>query len=131
MSRKAGRNDQRALQDAAARGSGGAWVRLRGLYSERVRAVVDDVHRGGGLSLRDLVNIELAELLSMKEEVAAMSDPGDRLIERMASLELQSRKSLRTLIEAIGDTGAVDTRPVRVPEGLRVLPRADEGDDLL
>ena len=131
MPPRAKRNDQKALQDEAAQGSGRAWGRLRLTYSPEVREVVDDVAQGGGLSLRDLILLEMAELLTMRAELQGMTDPGDRVVERISSLMLQSRKNLRSLVEALGDVGDVDTRPVRVPEGLRVLPGPDEGDDLL
>ena len=125
------RNDQAALQRAALDGAGRAWGAVRHLYSPTVVGLVDDVAGGGGISLRDLALIELAELFTLKEDYAAQVDPGERFLERVRSLELQSRKNLRTIVDSMGEGGDVDTRPVRVPDGLRVLPPPDEGDELL
>jgi len=125
------RDATRVQQSAGVKGTRRAWHRLRAMYSERVRDVVDEIEEAGGLSLRDLIALELAELLSIKAELGSMVQPGDRLIERMESLMLQSRKNLRSLVEAQGDSGGVSAQPVRVPEGLRILPSPDEGDDIL
>ena len=125
------RDAQKKAQQDATDGTGRAWSRLRLMYSRKVRNKVDQIETAGGLSLRDLVALELAELLSMKEQLSSIDDPGDRLIERMESLALQSRKNLRSLVEAIGDGGGLSAQPVRVPEGLRILPPPDCGDNLL
>ena len=125
------RDAAKARQSATVKGTKRAWHRLRGMYSETVRNVVDEIEESGGLSLRDLIALELAEFLSIKSELGEMDQPGDRLIERMESLMLQSRKNLRSLVESQGDSGGVSAQPVRVPEGLRILPSPDEGDDLL
>jgi len=129
--RGAQRNAQKQKQQDISNETGRAWKRLRLRYSKRVRETVDAIERDGSVSFRDLIALELAELLSLQEMFASFDDPGDRVIERIQSLMLQSRKNLRSLVESLGDGGGVSAQPVRVPEGLRILPRPDEGDDLL
>ena len=129
--RGAERNAQKQKQQDIANQTGRAWKRLRLRYTKNVRETVDAIERDGGLSFRDLIAIELAELLSLQDNLASLTDPGDRVIERLESLSLQSRKNLRSLLESVGDGGGVSAQPVRVPEGLRVLPQPDDGDDLL
>ena len=129
--RGAERNAQKQKQQDISNQTGRAWKRLRLRYTKNVRETVDAIERDGGLSFRDLIAIELAELLSLQDNLASLTDPGDRVIERLESLSLQSRKNLRSLLESVGDGGGVSAQPVRVPEGLRVLPQPDDGDDLL
>ena len=129
--RGAQRDTQKQKQQDIASQTGRAWRRLRLRYSKRVRETVDAIESDGSVSLRDLIAIELAELLSLQEMFASFDEPGDRVIERIQSLMLQSRKNLRSLVESLGDSGGVSAQPVRVPEGLRILPPPDEGDDLL
>ena len=101
------------------------------MYSPEVCQLVDELDRGGGLSLHDLVLLEVAELMTMRADLHELDSPGERALERMNSLMLQSRKNLRSLVESMGETGDADNRTVVVPEGLRVLPPPDDGDDLL
>jgi len=110
-----GTNDVVALQrDLAARATGG-WRVLRGIYTDDVRAIVE---AAGSLSLGDLQRVELAEYLSMVELLRSAEDPGDRLIERLESLKLQSRKQLARITEAMGPTVDANTQPVTTPEWL-------------
>jgi len=129
--RGAERDAQKQQQQDITKQTGRAWKRLRSRYTKNVRETVDAIERDGGISFRDLIALELAELLSIQDALASFDDPGDRVIERLESLMLQSRKNLRSLVESLGDGGGVSAQPVRVPEGLRILPRPDEGDDLL
>ena len=129
--RGAERNAAKQQQQEIASRTGRAWKRLRFRYTKNVRETVDAIEGDGGLSFRDLIAIELAELLSLQDNLARLSDPGDRVIERLESLSLQSRKNLRSLLESVGDGGGMSAQPVRVPEGLRILPSPDDGDDLL
>ena len=108
-------NDQVALaRDIAAQSSSG-WAVLRGVYSDEVVTVVE---AAGCLSLGDLQRIELAEYLSMVELLRSADDPGDRLIERIESLKLQSRKHLTRITEAMGPSVDANTQTVEVPAWL-------------
>jgi len=89
-----------------------------------VTAYVDG---GEALTLRDVLYLELASHEQMRDRC----EESPREAAALTSVMLQSRKHMRMILQDIGDTGDVDTRPVRVPEGLRVLPSPDEGDDLL
>ena len=100
-------------------------------YAKRIRETVDAIESDGGISFRDLIALELAELLTIQDALTSLDNPGDRVIERLESLMLQSRKNLRSLVESLGDGGGISAQPVRVPDGLRILPPPDEGDDLL
>jgi len=129
--RGAQRNAQKQKQQDISNETGRAWGRLRSRYTKRIRETVAAIESDGGISFRDLIALELAELLTIQDALTSLDNPGDRVIERLESLMLQSRKNLRTLVESLGDGGGVSAQPVRVPEGLRILPPPDEGDDLL
>jgi len=104
------------------------WRAIRSKHSDRVRSLVDDYMSGAqSLSLRDVLYLELAAHEDMRDQTDENpADPGD-----LAGKMLQSRKHMRMILQDLGDPGDVDTQPVRVPEGLRVLPGPDEGDELL
>ena len=127
--RKVRRDAQAVLQ---ARSTGKAvsaiWESVRKHHGKRVRDLVDGyVDRGDSFSLRDLLMLELAAHEEMRDIMHAEPEEAKAISTTM----LQSRRQLRQILSDIGDGGDISTRPVRVPEGLRVLPSADEGDDLL
>jgi len=79
------------------------------------------------LTMRDVLYLELGAHEEMRDAV----DEIPRDASALKAMMLQSRKHMRMILQDLGDTGDVDTQPVRVPEGLRVLPPPDEGDELL
>ena len=127
--RKVRRSAEAVLQSrSTAKAVSGIWDAVRGYHGKRVQKLVDGyVESGASFSLRDLMMLELAAHEELRDIMHAEPEEA----KGMAALMLQSRKQLRQILTDIGDGGDVSTRPVRVPEGLRVLPSADEGDDLL
>ena len=124
------RRDAQAVLQAQATGHAvsAIWKSVRGHHGKRVRELVDGyVQTGDSFSLRDLLMLELAAHEEMRDIMHAEPDEAKAI----ATTMLQSRRQLRQILTDIGEGGDVSTRPVRVPEGLRVLPSADEGDDLL
>jgi hypothetical protein len=123
------RNDVKSHQRrAAGSGSSKLWRSIRTQHGPRVRDLVDDFVKGAeALTLRDVLYLELAA----HEEMRDHADEEPREAADLAGKMLQSRKHMRMILQDLGDTGDVDTQPVRVPDGLRVLPPPDEGDELL
>ena len=123
------RNDVKSHQRrAAGSGSSKLWKSIRKHHGPRVRDLVDDFIKGSeALTLRDVLYLELAA----HEEMRDHAEEEPREASDLAGKMLQSRKHMRMILQDLGDTGDVDTQPVRVPEGLRVLPPPDEGDELL
>ena len=120
----AARRQRRATHIATSR----IWRSNKRRYSDRVADLIDAYMTGAdALTLRDVLYLELAS----HEEMRDRCDQSPRDAAALTPVMLQSRKHMRMILQDIGDTGDVDTRPVRVPEGLRVLPSPDEGDDLL
>ncbi len=126
--RKVRRNAEAVLQSrSVAKATSGVWGSVRGYHGKRVQKLVDGyVESGASFSLRDLMLIELAAHEELRDIMHAEPEEA----KAMASLMLQSRKQLRQILTDIGDGGSVSTRPVRVPEGLRIMLSSDEGDDL-
>lgn len=128
--------DQASEQAQKAEATLSAWERLRSQYDPDVAELVDDVVARGGLTLRDIEAMELAEHERLDSEIKALStkDKATTAISSLLSLRLQSRKHLRTLRVLIS--------PVLTPhQGRAAVPAAvakrhqrvlrDQGDDLV
>ena len=100
-----------------------AWSTIRGLYPANIAEAVDDLVGRGGVSLRDLSALTLAQLLRDLED---QQDGADMRSEVSRALRLLFRISIVS-----GGTGDGSTVLVQVPEGLAVLPDPDDGDDLM
>ena len=126
---KQSRNDAARLQRRGTSATRSRlWSSIAGQLDRRVVDLVTAYIDGGeALTLRDVLYLELASHEQMRDRC----EESPREAAALTSVMLQSRKHMRMILQDIGDTGDVDTRPVRVPEGLRVLPSPDEGDDLL
>lgn len=123
--------DQALMMDAASveQLTTGAWDALKGMFAPSVQKQVDAVMAAGGLSIHDLIAVMLGEILDLRSQ----GKPNRSLI---ASYERQLARILRDM----GENQTLGNRPVRVPEGLRLvadggkllLDRAagDEGDSL-
>lgn len=129
-----GRNDQRARnQTAVAKADDGtaAWRKIAKRFDPAVRKDVEDVAKAGGLSMDFLLRLEFACHQQLHMDMG-LSDHPDRLHSAM----LQSRKSMRAILEELGGGSDLNTRPVATPDGLglKELKKAqtiDVGDDIL
>jgi len=124
------RRDAQAVVQARSTGKtvSAIWKSVRKHHGKRVRELIDTyIETGDSFSLRDLLMLELAAHEEMRDIMHAEPEEAKAITSTM----LQSRRQLRQILTDIGEGGDVSTRPVRVPEGLRVLPSGDEGDDLL
>lgn len=128
---RAGEDQARAQRVAGERVSV-MWAELRDSYVDEVRELVDRIHESGGMTMRDLILLEFAEhetmgfMLAQDNEDAPL---GDRLVERLTSMRLQSRKHLGRLLDAIGDTGGANEGPAPVPEDVEAaIAEADPND---
>jgi hypothetical protein len=119
----------------------GLWGIMRERYAPEVRETVDRALELGQVTLADLVPLELAELLRLQrlldtalEDQAEGGKVGHKTIAALASVQLQVRKNLRSMVST--STGGVDPHHALVPlppeltlEALRAYEF--EADDIL
>ena len=127
--RKVRRDAQAVLQaQSTSQAVSAIWKAVRSHHGKRGRELIDGyIQTGDSFSLRDLLMLELAAHEEMRDIMHAEPEEAKSIVTTM----LQSRRQLRQVLTDIGEGGDISSRPVRVPEGLRVLLSADEGDDLL
>ena len=119
---RTGKDDQRRAS-ALAEGIPIAWSTVRDLYPPNIAGAVDDLVGRGGVSLRDLSALTLAQLLRDLED---QQDGADLRKEIGSALRLLFRISV--VSGGMGDSATV---MVQVPEGLGLLPEPVDGDDLM
>jgi len=106
-----------------------AWRALKKLYPAKVKRRMTALEKAGGITLTDLLHVEVAEMLELDDMIRDPATP-PRIMERLLYIKLQTRKHIRSILEATGDTGDADRLEVVVPEGLHLVQKVDEGDDL-
>ena len=94
----------------------GMWSVLREMYEPDVVKAVEAAVGKGGVTLADVLMLELAEFWRIMHFGAV--DDADHLL-------AQKIKHLRVLCVAMGNTGDANTRHVAVPEGV-FMPHVDE-----
>ena len=100
-----------------------AWSKVRELYPEQIAQRVDDLINRGGVTLRDLSALTMAQLLKNLED---QQDGMDVKAEIAGQVRMLYRIALVS-----GGVGDAATVMVQVPEGLKVLPEPDGGDELI
>lgn len=121
----------------------GLWKQIRLRFPAKIRAIVDHV-ASSKMSLADLLALESAEherLNAMMEEAQAKRDDGAsgganavgfKTLAALASVQLQSRKHLRTIILSMGPGIDQRDQPVEVPAGYtlpEMATKAESTDD--
>ena len=119
---RTGQDDARRAQ-AAADSVPVAWDTVRELYPPDIAEKVDQLVGVGGVSLRDLSAMTLAQMMRDLED---QQDGQDLRKEISSHLRLLYRISLAN--GGAGDAAAV---LVQVPQELALLPEPDDGDELM
>lgn len=131
--------DQAREMDDAEQSASRLWSIIRGRFPKAVRELVDQVADLGGLSLHDIELLELAAHEALEARIQRLSRRKNTAsaVTKMLSVQLQSRKHLRTLREALSPIKTPNEAPARVPKAIgdrlvvRDNDRADLGDDIV
>jgi hypothetical protein len=105
------------------------WERIRQRYDQDISDIVSDVMSTGGVSIHDVLALEMAAMLGMQKLIDG-GLLGDRAMESIVSTTLQSRKHMSRILLAMGEGVSLNDIDVTVPPNLFVLPPADTGDEL-
>ena len=100
-----------------------AWSTVRELYPPEIAERVDRLIDRGGVTLRDLSALTMAQLLQNLED---QQDGMDVKSEIAGQVRMLYRIALVS-----GGLGDAATVLVQVPDGLKMLPEPDVGDELL
>lgn len=99
------------------------WETMRDYWPERIRAGVEDIMARGGITIGDVVALELAECMQIL---------ADGEVDESTKAIASKLRHLRVLCERMGATGDANTRTVAVPAGVFVpRPEDVEADDLV
>ena len=119
---RTGQDMERQAQ-AVAESAPVAWSTVRELYPPEIAERVDRLIDRGGVTLRDLSALTMAQLLQNLED---QQDGMDVKSEIAGQVRMLYRIALVS-----GGLGDAATVLVQVPDGLKMLPEPDVGDELL
>ncbi len=105
------------------------WRECKGMFTPDVAAKVSAVLAAGGVTIHDVIALEMAALINIERQLAE-DEMTDYLRQTLTSFCLQSRKHLSRILLAQGEGASLNDITVEVPLGLRVVPAADTGDEL-
>lgn len=128
--------DEASEQAQRAESTASAWDVLRLRYDEPVRALVDEVVARGGLTLRDIEAMELAEHERLESELTRLAgeERTSGAVAALLGIRLQSRKHLRALRVLISPVLTPHQGRAAVPEAVAKRHQrvaGDQGDNLV
>lgn len=131
--------DQAREMDEAAQSASRVWRLLRSRFPKAVRERVDAVAEAGGLSLHDIELLEFAAHEVLEERVRRLSRRKNTAsaVTKLLSVQLQSRKHMRTLREAMSPIKTPNESSPKLPRAIgdrlvvKDSDKSDLGDDLV
>lgn len=99
------------------------WESMRDYWPEKIRKGVEEIMSRGGITIGDVVALELAECMQLL---------ADGEVDESTKAIASKLRHLRVLCERMGATGDANTRAVAVPDGVFVpRPEDVEAEDLV